>query len=379
MTIDKVQQVAVIGAGIAGAACAHTLTLAGHSVHVFDKSRGPGGRLATRRLEWADRQGQACTTRLDHGAVGFTAQSHAFQAFVTQAVNAGSLAEWTPRLAAGATLAEAGERLYLPTPDMPALCRGLLEGASAHWSAAVDGLHHTACGWQVQAGSTPHPQLFDAVVLALPPAQAAPLLGPHRRDWARQASIAPMQPCWTLMGVADTAGPPSSVDEIGPAWQVARPATGPLAWVFRNESRPGRARVSGQAHWVAHARAGWSRHHLEQPAAWVQQQMQAALAECIGQPVEWLACNVHRWRYAAPQAQKPASAQACWWDAAQGLGVCGDFLGGSGVEGAWLSAQSLAAALLQRAPTREVTLADGGVQEAADEKPHASVWPSCVH
>lgn len=48
MSIGKAQQVAVIGAGIAGAACARALSLAGRSVHVFDKSRGPGGRLATR-------------------------------------------------------------------------------------------------------------------------------------------------------------------------------------------------------------------------------------------------------------------------------------------------------------------------------------------
>jgi len=379
MVIGKALQVAVIGAGIAGAACARALTMAGHQVQIFDKSRGPGGRLATRRLEWVDRQGQPCTTRIDHGAVGFTAHSVAFQTFVDQAIEAGLLAEWAPRLAAGTLPAEAGGLLYVPTPDMPALCRGLLEGTSAHWSFAVDSLHKNPLGWQVQAGSTRHPHMFDAVVLALPPAQAAPLLGPHRRDWARHASIAPMQPCWTLMGIADTSSPCSGAPEAADAWQVARPSTGPLAWVLRNDSRPGRARVPGQAHWVAHARAGWSRRHLEQPAAWVQQQMQAALAECLNRPVDWLTCTVHRWRYAVPQAQKPASAQACWWDAAQGLGVCGDFLGGSGVEGAWLSAQSLAAALLQRASNSVVTSADGRAHEAADEAARVPPWPSCVH
>ena len=35
-----------------------------------------------------------------------------------------------------------------------------------------------------------------------------------------------------------------------------------------------------------------------------------------------------------PQAQRVAPAESCWWDAGQGLGVCGDFLGNSGVEGA---------------------------------------------
>ncbi|MEO7850767.1 MAG: NAD(P)-binding protein [Rubrivivax sp.] len=339
---SKPQKLAVVGAGICGSACAHALMLAGHSVHLFDKSRGPGGCLATRRLEWVERNGQACTTRLDHGAIGITARSEAFQTFIDQALHAGGLAEWVPVLAAGSLPLEGGDRICLPVSDMPALCRRLLDGAANTWSFAVDSLHKSSLGWQVQAGDERHPALFDAVVLALPPAQAAPLLSPHRQDWARHASVIPMQPCWTLMGIADAPQP-----ALG--WDVARPPTGPLGWVLRNDARPGREHVPGQAHWVAHARAGWSRQHLEQPAAWVQQQMQAALAECLGRPVAWYHCVVHRWRYALPPAHRAAPAESCWWDAAQGLGVCGDFLGGMGIEGAWLSARSLCAALLGHA------------------------------
>ena len=342
MLTGKSQSVAVVGAGIAGAACARALTVAGHSVHMFDKSRGPGGRLAPRRFEWVDRQGQACTARLDHGAVGITARSEAFQSFVDQALRAGWLADWSPVQAPGNLPLEGGNRFYVPLPDMPALCRHLVDGVTATCSFAVDGLHKSRLGWQVQAVGERHPATFDAVVLALPPAQAAPLLSPHRSDWARHASVAPMQPCWTLMGVADAPDP--ALD-----WGLARPAHGPLAWVLRNDARPGRTRVPGQVHWVAHARAGWSRQQLEQPAAWVQQQLQDALAEFLGRPVDWQHCMVQRWRYALPQAPLRSSADACWWDAGQGLGACGDFLGGAGVEGAWSSAQSLSAAMLRHA------------------------------
>lgn len=343
MAVSKTQQVAVIGAGIAGASCAQVLMQAGHAVHVCDKSRGPGGRLATRHVEWVDQCGQACTTRLDHGAVGFTARSEAFQTFVDHALHAGWLATWSPALAPGSLPLDGGTPLQVPVPDMPELCRRLLDGAVATWSHAVDGLHKGPAGWQLEAGGERHGTLFDAVVLAVPPAQAAPLLSPHRRDWARRASVAAMQPCWTLMGVA------SEPEPAAMGWDLSRPPTGPLAWVMRNDARPGRVRVPGQAHWVAHARAGWSRRHLEQPPDWVLLQMQAALADCLGRPVDWHHCAVHRWRYALPQAQRGAPAEPCWWDAAQGLGVCGDFFGGSGVEGAWLSAQSLSAALSQRA------------------------------
>lgn len=346
MLTSRAQNIAVIGAGIAGAACARALTLAGHSVNVFDKSRGPGGRLATRRFEWLDPQGQACTTRLDHGAVGITARSALFQNFIDQARQAGWLAEWVPTLPAGSLPLGAGGRLHVPVPDMPALCRHLLEGSATTWSFAVDSLHRSTLGWQLHAMGARPSAAFDAVVLALPPAQAAPLLYQHRSDWARHATVAPMQPCWTLMGVARV---PAENPESGLGWDLARPPSGPLDWVLRNDARPGRERVPGQAHWVAHARAGWSRRHLEQPAEWVRQQMQAAMAETLGRDVDWHHCAVHRWRFALPQAHRVGPSESCWWDATQGLGVCGDFLGGAGVEGAWLSGQSLSAALLSRA------------------------------
>ena len=338
VALSRPQQVAVIGAGIAGAACARALAQAGHAVHVFDKSRGPGGRLATRRLEWVDRHGQPSTTRLDHGAVGFAARSEAFQTFVDHALHAGWLATWSPVLAGGSLPLDGGSQLQVPVPDMPELCRRLLDRGAVTWSYAVDAVHKSPLGWQLSSAGKRHGTLFDAVLLAVPPAQAAPLLGPHRPDWARRASVAPMQPCWTLMGVASEAAV-----ELG--WDVLRPPTGPLAWAMRNDSRPGRSRVPGQAHWVVHARSGWSRRHLEQTPEWVMPQMQAALADCLGRPVDWLHSVVHRWRYAQPQGQRDAAVEPCWWDATLGLGVCGDFFGSSGVEGAWLSAQGLSSAL----------------------------------
>lgn len=72
------------------------------------------------------------------------------------------------------------------------------------------------------------------------------------------------------MGIADNPEPALT-------WALTRPPTGTLAWVPRNDARPGRQRVPGQSHWVAHARTGWGHLHLEPPAAWVQQQMQDAM------------------------------------------------------------------------------------------------------
>lgn len=332
---------AVIGTGLAGAACAQALVAAGHAVQAVDKARGPGGRLATRRMRWQDAQGQTCLTRMDHGAVGLSAQGAGFRQFLEQAHRAGCMAEWAPRWASPA---DGPERLWVPVPDQPALSQSLLQGVPATWSTAIDALQSDAAGWRLISDGHSLPGCFDAVVLALPPAQAAPLLARHQPDWARSAALVRMQPCWTLMGVAHDPD-----DALGAALggDLDRPVTGPLAWVVRQDARPGRQKVPGQSHWVLHARAGWSRQHLEHDPAWVQAEMQAALATRLGRPVAWLHSQVHRWRYAQPQAVATphGPSGSCWWSAALGLGVCGDFLGSGGAEGAWLSAQALLAAM----------------------------------
>ena len=85
-------RVAVIGAGIAGATCARALSRAGCAVHVVDKSRGAGGRLATRRLEWLDPSGRRRIAAFDHGAPAFTASGADFRQFLATASQPGGLA-----------------------------------------------------------------------------------------------------------------------------------------------------------------------------------------------------------------------------------------------------------------------------------------------
>ncbi|MCA9542044.1 MAG: NAD(P)-binding protein, partial [Myxococcales bacterium] len=111
------QPIAVIGAGIAGLAAAEALRDAGRSVEVFDKARGPGGRMATRRDE---------SDAFDHGAQYFTAREPAFAAQVEAWTQAGVVAEWTGRFGrlAGRFIAEKPARpRYVGTPRMSALTR----------------------------------------------------------------------------------------------------------------------------------------------------------------------------------------------------------------------------------------------------------------
>ncbi len=61
--------IAIIGTGIAGLSAARALKDAGHVVQLFDKSRGSGGRMSSKRSD---------AGALDMGAQYFTARDRRF-------------------------------------------------------------------------------------------------------------------------------------------------------------------------------------------------------------------------------------------------------------------------------------------------------------
>lgn len=326
--------VAVVGAGIAGLACATELQRAGLTVSVFDKSRGAGGRMSTRRAD-----GWQC----DHGAQYFTARDAAFRAEVRHWCDAGAAAPWLPRLtclphdmpAIAAVTAEV-ER-FVGMPRMTAPANYLAGGLSLSARTTIEQLRSTTHGWQLLsaehgwlAGQAGEVANFDAVLLAIPAPQAAALLQQPAAQLADLATSVTMRGCWAVM--LNFAAP---VDLPFDAAFVQR---GPLRWIARDRSKPGR---SGAETWLLHASGEWSEDHLEQDAGLVAQQLTAAFAE-LGGPAPQTR-TAHRWRYADSQ---PARQDGSAWRAGERIGLCGDWLHGGNVEGAWLSGRHLASQVL---------------------------------
>lgn len=344
------RRVGIVGAGVAGAACARALADAGCAVQVFDKSRGVGGRMATRRASWMPEAGAAQAAFFDHGVPWWTAQSPEFAAFLAQAEAAGRVQRWAPRLAGGVGAPVPAGHGWLGLPDMPALCRWMLRDIPVRTECQVSALAAAEGRWSVLGGGEPLARDLDAVVVAIPPAQAAVLWAPHRPQWAARALAHPMSPCWTLMALTDE--PPGDPAGAG-GWDELLPPSSPLARIIRQDAKPGRLRTPGLAQWVAHADPDWSQQHLESDAQDVQAQLARALEQALGTALRWRHAVVHRWRYAqvveqqAGQDPGPVAADArCEWDGQAGLGACGDHLGGGGIEAAWLSGQAVAHAML---------------------------------
>ncbi len=355
-------RIAVIGAGVAGAACAAGLLRAGFDVTVFDKSRGVGGRMAARRAPWADADGTPHVAEFDHGCPQFRVTRPRFRTVVDRAATLGCVTRWRQHVYAAFPAPQVRD-VVVPTPNMPAFCRHLLSGTPLMLGRAVTGLLRCADGWYLQRagddagitedGGSEGP--FEQVLLAIPPAQAATLLSGRHDDWAAALSAVRMSPCWTLMAVTE---------ELDWPWDAAEPERGVLARIGRHDRKPGRTEAgsgapSAAAQWVAHATPAWSLAHLEDDPVLITATLRAALGRLLtgGPEPRWHHTSVHRWRY-AQLAQPVAGGFDCWWDAGFGLGVCGDSFGDGSVEAAWCSGDELAdavAASFDAAPAPDPT------------------------
>ena len=335
---DNVIDVAIIGAGMAGLSCARRLADAGRQVVLFDKSRGVGGRMATRRREQSS---------FDHGAQYFTVHDAAFAEQVADWQQAGAVAEWTGPIYAsdadGQLAPTSAQTRYVGTPRMSALGRHLLADLPCHLSHRLTTLHHDGDVWHLSFDGQPE-QLARQVVLALPAPQLAALFAPEDQMHQLSASVQ-MQPTWAVMIDTD--------EVLDVPFDGCFVNHGPLSWVACNSSKPERQPLDQAQSWVLHASSAWSQEHVDDHVEHVQAALIAAFGDLIDQPlkVDMSKISAHRWLYAL--AEQPLE-QGHAWDAMRGLGVAGDWLHGSRVEGAWLSGQRLAEQMLQlvnRIPT----------------------------
>lgn len=304
-------RVAIVGAGLAGLACAAELGRGGHAVTVFDKGCVPGGRMSTRTL-----QSPLGPASFDHGAQYFTARDEAFRAEVGRWQAAGLAAPWPA----------AGAEAWVGTPGMSAPALALARGCEVRSSVRVDSVRHDAAGWRLEAaGGDVGP--FDALAVALPAEQAAALIGPADAGMAAEATGAPSQPCWTVM---------AAFAERLPIADDVLTDRAPLSWAARNGAKPAR---SGPEAWVLQATPDWSRRHLEDLAFQVEAALLDVLTAIVGRDLpSTVATAAHRWRFARSGRLK----RDALWNPDLRLGACGDWLLGPRVECAWMSGRRLA-------------------------------------
>jgi len=317
------ERIAVIGAGIAGLAAARALHDAGREVIVFDKARGVGGRMSTRR---------ASGRRIDHGAQYFTARDPAFQREVDIWEQRGVIERW-PQTLVRITEQEAyplvdGQARYRGAPGMNEVCRHLADHLSVRVNSRIKTMACGAEGWELRDADGDWLGPFSDVILSVPAAQARALLRPVPELAARLETVA-YDPCWATLLAFD--------ESLDVEFEAAFVQGSDVAWAARRDD-------DGRESWILHATAEWTFAHQEMAREEVLQHMKRCLSTILGQALpQPVYERTHFWRYAKVS---DALGEPYLWDSMRNVGVCGDGCLGGRVESAWLSGRALAAALL---------------------------------
>lgn len=362
-------RVAVIGAGLGGLIAARTLADHGIDVAVFDKSRGVGGRMSTRR---AVSEIDQSTIHFDHGAQYFTARDSRFCRMVNSWMHDGIVQPWLGRIVSldsggHITDEKRSTSRYVGTPGMNALAKHLSDDLTLHLGSRVVELSRTNTAQSLDANcpnadslQTQHEQWelrcdpatdqamavlepFDVVLTNCPPLQTLALIDGHT-DLSRQIESVQMRPCWAMMVASD------SLTEM--PYDAAFVNDSPISWIASNNDKPQR---DGSPAWTIHASADWSEEHVDDSPETVMELLSKEFEKVTGKTIGQTHYHkTHRWLYAIPET--PLENEFLF-DATTGIGVCGDWCGGKRVEAAFLSGAALAGAVLRhhtidRAPFR---------------------------
>ena len=346
--LSSPRRIAVIGAGIAGLAAARTLQRSGHDVQVFEAAPVPGGRVATQDSPFGG---------FDSGAQYFTVRDARF-AKALEATAADIVRRWSAN--AVRVLDEHGRVVEAALPAreahwvaVPAMARlperwaaPLAAAGALHLATRVTHIARDALApsrWQLHTeGAEPQAVQagFDAVLWALPPSNVRDALLKSERLAAlvEPLSKVDVAPCWSLMLAYPNAAQPG-LPTLGPQWSAARSTHHRVAWLARESSKPGREQIE---RWTLQASAAWSREHENDSAERVTAKLLKAFAEVAGIRATPAWSDARLWRQA--QTLKPLG-RPYVWDAARGIGLCGDWCIGHRVEDAFVSGLELALAV----------------------------------
>jgi predicted NAD/FAD-dependent oxidoreductase len=330
----------VVGAGVAGLACARQLRAQGMRASVFERRAAPGGRLASQSWD-----GGVC----DLGAQFLTGRSAAFQAQIDRWLAEGVLQRWDPVLAefdkGQGMVVKASSVAYVGVPSMQAIAERLATDLEVHYDAEVGRIARGSAEWYLfdiqdrPLGISG----FDGLVLALPSPSSLGLL----RALAEFAPEAVPEGLDRLDGVAWDACWSACIALSRPSgieFDVAFIRDDPiLSWAAREGSKPGRQPGPGVAErWLLQARSSWSNGFPDMAPDDAARWMQRAFAARLARPLLQKSCVALRWAQASPVGLfEPVYV----WDAPRRVGLCGDWCGGSSIESAFLSGQGIGLAI----------------------------------
>jgi predicted NAD/FAD-dependent oxidoreductase len=304
-----VSPVVVVGAGLAGLVAAADLTAAGQPVMVLEQGPLVGGRLAT--ASWGG-------GRLDMGAQFFTVRSKEFAAVAADWLEGGAACEWCR----GFAQPPDGYPRYAGRLGMVSLADQLAAGLDVRCGLAVSAVRPGGTGWTVDvSGGMAVPA--SAVILTAPVPESVALLD-QPVTALDGVAYEPTLAVGVLLDGASAVPPPGGVQL----------SDGPFSFEADNQAKG----ISSRPAVTLHASGALSAERWDDPSV---------LADLVGEGRRWFGkasvvdARLVRWPYARPVVLYPS--RCLTWGT---LVFAGDAFGEARVEGAVLSGQAAAAAVL---------------------------------
>lgn len=328
-TTQPTTDVLVIGAGMAGLIAAAELQRSGRRVLVLDKSRGVGGRLASRRIGGAS---------FDHGAQFITTRDPRFAAVLEQGRQKGSIQEWCRGFSGCAD----GHTRWRGNPGMSAVAKQLALGLDIYLETQVLALRRADAKWRAETTSG-HSFNAAAVVLTSPVPQSLAMLEAGGTvlppELGRRLAAIEYERCLAVMAVLEG---PSCL----PAPGGLSLDHGPIAWIADNQLKG----ISAEPCLTLHATPAFSLDHWDRDRQESGRVLLDAAAAWLGAGIRTF--QVHGWRYSKPV--RVDEDPCVLVSQSPPLVLAGDAFAGPRVEGAaisgWAAAEAILANEMQEPP-----------------------------
>ncbi len=335
-------KIGIIGAGLSGLVAGRILARAGHDIVVFEKSRGYGGRMATRRVERDE------MIRVDHGAPYLTGTSDAFQSFLEEMQEAGLVTLWNDHFSYftdGRILPEmpGRERVphYMAPGGMISIGKYLGRTLDIYFEEKVGGITHiggsriTKSPWMLNSTSI---NVFgvDAVIIATPAIQAYGLISTAQDEFDLRKMISVLDDISYTSAISLLAG----YGERNPVdWKAIYCDNPVVSWICNESSKRD---FSGDMNLVVHSTDKFAKKLAEadDPVA-LNVRMLMELGQILGpwaaRP-EWH--QSHLWRYHLPRKSLDMPYLESEDELAP-IALIGDYFQGRSMEAAYLSGYKL--------------------------------------
>tara|TARA_B110001452_G_scaffold259593_1_gene256132 strand:- start:1326 stop:2309 length:984 start_codon:yes stop_codon:yes gene_type:complete len=310
----------ILGSGMSGSTISNLLSKK-YSVEVFDKARGPGGRLSNKRYN--------SKLNFDHGAQYITPKNDYFKKFILNLYRNKIMKVWEGNHLDFSFRKSTLNKKYIGKYANNDICKYQLKNIKKNYFSPIVKINFTNNHWEIFLENNKKYQ-FKALIITSPYPQLKKLAKKYIEKKIINLDVK-MQPNITMMLAIKNKIklPISSIkfnDDI-------------LAWAS-NENSKNRFKSNINL-WTLQSTIKWAKQNINSYKynKKIANKMQSRFLELTGFEKNKIIFNkIHGWKYSYNLSKTPLKS---YWSRKYNMGVCADWFNGSKVEDSWISANDL--------------------------------------